>query len=212
VTLGVAVLAAGCVERMRRYDMRTNGFPVDLSTAFLRCRPGRVVQTSGASASIGARYLVFACGQVASYSCDPIGSNPPPVCTLETVRRSHFEDLERAIGQRARAAAARAAVVDALQWTPAQLRGEADRLFWRGRDLEKRGRYIEACEAFARSDDLVRTFGTAVNLGDCAARGGAAERAAGFYEAAASLADRSGMPEQAQQARELARRARELAP
>ncbi|HEY0989791.1 MAG TPA: hypothetical protein VGD80_22135 [Kofleriaceae bacterium] len=94
--------------------------------------------------------------------------------------------------------AARAPLVDA-QGTPDHAR--ADRLFTEGRALAKAHHYAEACERFAASDTLERTFGTAVNLGDCASRDGHPGRAWQLYDVAARMAERDGAHELAKFAR-----------
>jgi len=81
---------------------------------------------------------------------------------------------------------------------------DADRLFEEGRLLAKRSRFVEACARFTESDAIRRTFGTAVNLGDCAKRDGHAGLAWQLYDAAARLADRDGAPDLTQFARERA--------
>ena len=102
--------------------------------------------------------------------------------------------------------AARTALADP-QRTPDQTK--ADRLFSEGRALAKAHRFAEACERFAASDALERTFGTAVNLGECAARGGHPGRAWQLYDAAARVAERDGAHDLAKFARD---RAAGLAP
>jgi hypothetical protein len=80
----------------------------------------------------------------------------------------------------------------------------ADRLFAEARAFAKANRLAEACERFAQSDAIERTFGTAVNLGDCAARDGHPGRAWQLYDAAAELADRDGASDLARFARDRA--------
>lgn len=69
---------------------------------------------------------------------------------------------------------------------------DADRWFQEGRALAKQGRFAEACALFTQSDAIKRTFGTAVNLGDCANRDGHARLAWQLYSEATRLADRDG--------------------
>lgn len=85
----------------------------------------------------------------------------------------------------------------------------ADRLFEEGRLLSKASRFKEACERFSQSDQLKHTFGTAVNLGECAERDGHVALAWQRYDDAAHTAERTGSRELAKFARE---RASALAP
>src|SRR5204863_8164314 len=77
----------------------------------------------------------------------------------------------------------------------------ADQLFAEGRALAKARRFAEACERFAASDALEHTFGTTVNLGDCAARDGHLARAWQLYSDAAQLAESDGAPDRTRFAR-----------
>jgi hypothetical protein len=88
--------------------------------------------------------------------------------------------------------------------TPIVQQSDADRLFEQGRMLAKQNRFAEACECFTRSDALQRTFGTAVNLGDCAKRDGRAALAWQLYDDASRLADRDGDADLAKFARQRA--------
>lgn len=85
----------------------------------------------------------------------------------------------------------------------------ADRLFEEGRLFAKAGRFKEACQRFSQSDVLKRTFGTAVNLGDCAERDGHLALAWQLFDDAARTAERTGSRELAKFARD---RAAALAP
>src|SRR5438874_1754891 len=82
---------------------------------------------------------------------------------------------------------------------------DADRLFEEGRLLAKQDRFAEACDRFAKSDAIRRTFGTAVNLGDCAKRDGHARLAWQLYDDAARCAERDGAADLARFARLRAR-------
>jgi hypothetical protein len=81
---------------------------------------------------------------------------------------------------------------------------DADRLFEEGRTLAKQNRFAEACERFTKSDAIQRTFGTAVNLGDCAKRDGHAGLAWQLYDDASRFADRDGATDLAKFARQRA--------
>ena len=80
----------------------------------------------------------------------------------------------------------------------------ADRLFEDGRKLAKDNHPVEACKRFAQSDAIKHTFGTALNLGDCARRDGHLGRAWRLYHDAVRAADRDGAGSLAQFARDRA--------
>lgn len=203
----VLALAAGCA-RMHRDDLRGSVLQSDLSTVFMRCGRGRVVRSARpAGLALEPEYLVFACGQVATYLCEP-PHHYHPTCTLEAFRRSHAEDVSRLKAARG----GRRLTAADLGVSHADDRAEADQLFWRGRELARKERYAEACALFVRSDALVRTFGTAINLADCALRSGDPAHAAQLYDAAASIAARDGLTDQAAAATRLADDARRAGP
>ena len=131
-------------------------------------------------------YAVSACYQVAIYHCAPAD----PSCTLRSIDP---------IAMPARVPAA----PPAPDGDPglAEL-AEADRLFEDGRKLAKDQRVDDACQRFARSDAIKRTFGTAVNLGDCADHDGHPAVALALYDEASRLAQRANNPGQARFARE----------
>src|SRR5262249_13920490 len=58
--------------------------------------------------------------------------------------------------------------------------------------------HAAACRKFEQSDTLQRTFGTALNLGDCAARDNHLALAWQLYDEAARLAERDGAANRAQ--------------
>jgi hypothetical protein len=80
----------------------------------------------------------------------------------------------------------------------------ADRLYEEGRVLSKNGRDAEACQRYAQSDALKRTFGTAVNLGNCARNTGRPGRAWQLYDDAIHAAERDGTPKLVEFSRDLA--------
>jgi hypothetical protein len=80
----------------------------------------------------------------------------------------------------------------------------ADRLFEEGRSLAKQGHAAEACKRFEQSHALKHTFGSAVNLGDCARRDGHRGRAWQLYGEAARAAEHDGAANLAQFARDRA--------
>jgi hypothetical protein len=80
----------------------------------------------------------------------------------------------------------------------------ADRLFEDGRTLAKQGAAAEACKRFEQSYALKHTFGSAVNLGDCARRDGHMGRAWQLYGEAARAAEHDGAANLAQFARDRA--------
>jgi hypothetical protein len=176
----------------RREDVHSHAFKSNLSTAFRNCGPGVVTQTSDVI------YQVAACDQVAIYRCPQYATITNPVCTLDALVAAPVtrrQPQPRAPAVRPRPSTAQLA--------------DADRLFEEGRALAKDGRYAEACVRFAQSDAIEHTFGTAVNLGDCAERDGHPDRAWRLFDDAAHKAERDGMANRAQFAR---RRAAALAP
>lgn len=200
----LVLAVAGCTGQMHRDDLRMSVLQTDLSTVFIRCSRGRVVRSSRpVGLALEPEYLVFACGQVATYMCEP-PHHYHPTCTLESFRRSHAEDVSRLKARRGEPPL----TPDDLGVSRADDRAEADQLFWRGRELARKERYAEACALFVRSDALVRTFGTALNLADCALRSGDPGHAAQLYDAASALAARAGMTDQAAAAARLADDAR----
>lgn len=62
---------------------------------------------------------------------------------------------------------------------------EAGAIFQQGRELAKQGRYVEACELFAKSYELDPALGTAVNLADCLERQGQLRRAWELFDVVA---------------------------
>jgi hypothetical protein len=96
--------------------------------------------------------------------------------------------------------------LDALEAAPVHRRRQPAE---EARALAKASRYTEACVRFAQSDAIVHTFGTAVNLGDCAERDGHPDRAWRLYDDAAHKAERDGATDRARFARD---RAAALAP
>jgi len=122
---------------------------------------------------------VLGCGVIATYKCDPLDQR---WCALQTA--------DRALPPTVAPPAQPARPVPRAP-TPAQL-ADADRWFEAGRALAKAQRFAEACEQFARSDAIERTFGTALNLGDCAVRDGHLDQAWRRYDDAGRLADTAG--------------------
>lgn len=92
----------------------------------------------------------------------------------------------------------------AAQATTDELSATADRLFKEGRELAKNNHPAEACKRFEQSYALKHTFGTAVNLGDCARRDGHPGRAWQLYRDAVRAAQQDGVENLAQFARDRA--------
>lgn len=80
----------------------------------------------------------------------------------------------------------------------------ADRLFEEGRKLAKSDHPEDACKRFEQSFALKPTFGTAVNLGDCARHDGHPGRAWRLYHDAIAAAERDGAASLARFARDRA--------
>jgi hypothetical protein len=189
----LALTACAALGPTRRDDVRSYVLQSNLSSAFRDCSPGAVTRKGETI------YHVAACDQVAIYRCPEFSTIRNPVCTLDA--------LEAAPVHRRRQPAPPAAVVRAPP-SRAQL-ADADRLFEEARAFAKASRYAEACARFAQSDAIVHTFGTAVNLGDCAERDGHPDRAWRLYDDAAHKAERDGATDRARFARD---RAAALAP
>jgi hypothetical protein len=189
----LAQLACITTNPTRRDDVRKYVFQSKLQTAFRDCSPGEVSRSSET------RFQVAACDQIAIYRCPALATVDNPVCTLEAI--------DAAAVHKRQLAGPPASVVAATP-TAEQL-AEADRLFGDGRALAKASHHPEACAYFVRSDAIKRTFGTAVNLGDCAERDGHPGRAWQLFDEAARIADRDRAPARAQFARD---RAAALAP
>src|ERR1043165_6688710 len=161
----------------RRDDVHSHSFKSNLSTAFRNCGPGVVTQTSEVI------YHVAACDQIAIYRCPQYATITNPVCTLDALVAAPVTRRQ----PQPRAPAVR------RQPSTAQL-ADADRLFEEGRALAKDGRYAEACVRLGQSDAIEHTYGTAVNLGDCAEREGHPDRAWRLFDDAAHKAERDGQP------------------
>jgi hypothetical protein len=186
-----ACLAA--IGPTRRDDVRGYAFHSKLATAFRNCSPGNVMRKSETI------YHVSACDQVAIYHCPEFSTIADPVCTLDAVDAAPV----RRRGQPDPPAAVAGSPPSATQL------GDADRWFVEGRALAKAEQHAEACVRFAQSDAVQHTFGTAVNLGDCAEREGHPGRAWRLYDDAARIAEHAGAASLAQFAHD---RAEALAP
>jgi tetratricopeptide (TPR) repeat protein len=81
---------------------------------------------------------------------------------------------------------------------------EAARLFDEGRTLKETGDTDGACKNFARSYELERAAGTALNLAECEERAGNWEYALELYDGAAKVFEQSDRAESAKFARERA--------
>jgi hypothetical protein len=172
---------AGCAgtQRPAPEDVRPNMFLSKLSTVFRTCGTGHVARASLTD------YQVTACNLVATYHCPTVSLRDDPVCRLEAVGPAPLAEEDAPPDAPPPTAPPRAPL------TPADA-AEADRLFEEGRTLDKADRREEACRRFVQSDAIARTFGTAVNLGDCALRAGQFGLAWQLYEDAARAAERDG--------------------
>jgi hypothetical protein len=137
-----------------------------LENAFAQCETAKIIEDNPD------RYYVLACDRVAIYQCDMDADPKESLCT-----RVAAGDPDDVLPEdRSRKAKKR----------------RADWLFERGREMANASRKLEACDLFAESDALLRTFGSAFNLADCEANAGHAERAWKLYNAAAASAAASG--------------------
>ena len=162
----LAILAPfGCTPLPRGTTLPT--IPRDqLENAFAQCEAAELIEEPPG------QYYALACDRVAIYRCDDTVESEEPQCT--------------------RIAAGEPATV-----LPADRSGKtrehlAYQLFEYGREMDKEGRKLEACDLFSESDDLWRTFGSALNLADCEASDGHAETAWGLYNAADLIAENAG--------------------
>jgi hypothetical protein len=169
-------------------------FRSKLSTVFRDCGPGEVHRASLTD------YEVTACNMVATYHCPSASRSDDPVCSLEAFDPAPPPQSDPAPPPQPDPAPP-PAPAPTPKPSPAS---KADRLFEEGRMLAKLYRYREACLRFADSDAIARTFGTAVNLGDCALREGRLGDAWQLYENAERVASRDGMPDLANFARDRA--------
>lgn len=138
----------------------------ELENAFAQCETAEVIEDSPR------QYYVLACDRIAIYQCDSEGDPEQSLCTC-VAAGDPADVLSRDRSLKAK-------------------KKRADWLFERGREMANANRKLEACDLFAESDTLRRTFGSAFNLGDCAANRGHAERAWELYNAAATVAAASG--------------------
>src|ERR1700755_936201 len=205
-------LIAGCGSATYRADLRPSLLQRDLPSAFLHCQGPAQVEHQSAT-----EFLVYACHEVALYVCQDPAEHYPPDCTFEWVRASSppAPPAEPTGAVAATPAPVPASVPPALPPAPqpaapqpapparpsAEARAEADQLFNDARALVKTKSFAEACDKFARSDALVRTFGTMLNLGDCAVREGRPALAWQDYDEAARLAEHAQTPGPARFAR-----------
>jgi hypothetical protein len=81
---------------------------------------------------------------------------------------------------------------------------DAEKLFEEGRTLAKANKWVDACDRFAKSLELVRTSGTEINLADCQEHLGHLREAWGMYVAAASDSESEGNKARTQLARDRA--------
>lgn len=174
----VLVLASCAPPDAPRDTLRARLPAGELAQAFPACGLASVVARSDDD------YAVSACYQRAIYHCDAAE------CALRSIGVAPLPAREPPPPP----------APDGTP-TPAQL-VEADRLFEDGRKLAKDQRLDDACQRFARSDAIKRTFGTAVNLGDCADRDGHPGAASALYDEAGALAQRTGNAAQLKFARD----------
>lgn len=134
----------------------------ELQRAFAQCEAANVIEERPG------QYYVLACDRVAIYECDDTDASDKEQCTL--------------------VADGEPAEVLPEDRSPKARKRRADQLFERGREMDKDGRHLEACDLFAESHALSPTFGSTLNLGDCEKNSGHAEAAWRLYSAAAAFA------------------------
>lgn len=135
----------------------------ELQGAFAQCEAANVIEERPG------QYYVLACDRVAIYQCDGADTSDEALCT--------------------RIADGDPAEVLPEDRSPEAKKRRADQLFERGREMDKDGRHLEACDLFAESHALSPTFGSTLNLGDCEKNSGHAEAAWRLYNAAATFAE-----------------------
>jgi hypothetical protein len=159
---------ASCATTALPREMVLPRVPPDrLSEAFPACGIASVVASSDTD------YRVFACYQVATYHCDAARQAG---CTLEAIDPV--------------VAPADSPTLPPPPPPPAPGRKkQADQWFDDARARAKESPDAEACRLFTESYAIMRTFGTSVNLGDCALRAGHPGLAFRYYAEALQYAD-----------------------
>jgi hypothetical protein len=139
---------ASCATTAVPREMVLPRVPPDrLAEAFPACGLASVVASSDTD------YRVFACYQVATYHC---GDASQAGCTLEAI--------DPVVGP------ADSPTLPPPPPPAPSRKKDADRLFDAAHARAKESPDAEACRLFTESYAIMRTFGTAVNLGDCALR------------------------------------------
>jgi hypothetical protein len=135
----------------------------ELQGAFAQCEPAEIIEERPG------QYYVLACDQVAIYQCEG-GADPAKALCMRIAAGDPANVLPR-------------------DRSPKAKKRRADQLFELGREMDKDGRHLEACDLFAESHALSPTFGSTLNLGDCEKNSGHAEAAWRLYSAAAVIAE-----------------------
>lgn len=175
---GLAVVAlCGCAPLPRGTTQPTL-HRSELQGAFARCEAAEVIEERPG------QYHALACGRAAIYQCDGADHSDDALCT--------------------RIAAGDPADVFPPDHSLKARKRRADQLFDLGRDMEKDGRHLEACDLFAESHTLYSTFGSILNLADCEKNSGHAEAAWRLYSAAAVIAENRADERLAKSARSFA--------
>jgi hypothetical protein len=147
----------------------------ELQGAFAQCEAAEIIEEHPG------QYYVLACDQVAIYRCDGVDDPDDSLC-MRIAAGDPADVLPRDRSHKAK-------------------KHRADQLFVLGREMDKDGRHLEACDLFSEGDELWRTFGSTLNLADCEAHDGHAEAAWGLYNAAAVIAENSADERLARSAR-----------
>jgi hypothetical protein len=150
----------------------------ELQDAFAQCEAAEIIEERPG------QYHLLACDRVAIYQCDGNDDPEEAFCT--------------------RIAAGDPAEVFPPDRSRKAKQHRADRLFELGREMDKDGRHLEACDLFAESYALSPSFGSTLNLGDCEKNSGHAEAAWRLYGAAAEIAEIRGDERLARSARSFA--------
>jgi hypothetical protein len=175
---GLAALALCACTPLPRGTTQPALHRSELQGAFARCESAEVIEERPG------QYHVLACDQVAIYQCDGAEDPDEALCT--------------------RIAAGDPADVLPRDRSRRTKQRRADQLFELGREMDKDGRHLEACDLFAESYALSPSFGSTLNLGDCEKNRGHAGAAWRLYSTAAEIAGYRGDERLAKSARSFA--------
>ena len=160
------LLACAACAPLPRGTVRPTVLRADLPFAVERCEVDDIIEDTPG------QYYVLACDKIAIYSCEAAEDDERSGCTriAEGTRKEVLPE-DRSLEA---------------------IKNKATRLFESGREMAKDNRLLEACDLFGESDGLFRTYGSAMNFGDCEASDGHLKHAWHLYQAAVRLAQIAG--------------------